>query len=167
MSEGPSPSNAERSLALLTRLVELGEKSLAAQLEGLRLIRKLLPPEPPRVATDEELDDTRGDPFVKVQLRQWKGQNFKGRRFSECSPEFLGVLADFFMWAAAKKREEGDAKLASYNELDAARARGWARRIRAKQEEQRIKDALASDDYQHDAAEPPEPEPPKDDEEWA
>ena len=164
-------SAREKSLEQLTRIAVAVEKQAALLLENNRLLRKLLPPEPPRIATDKELDDPsgKGDPIVKISPRDWKGDNFKGQRMSACPPEFLDLLASFFDWAAEKKRNEGDSKHA-YDELDGARARGHARRARAAQEKERVKDAIASDDWSHDAAEPSEetpPEAPKEgDDEW-
>lgn len=114
-------SRADQSLDLLRQLVATGK-------ETNRLLRLLLPEEAARVATDEELDGPRGDPIVKVVPKSWKGDNFKGRKLSECSTEFLKMIASFFDWSAGKKREAGEAKYADYAELDAARARGWLRR---------------------------------------
>ena len=58
----------------------------------------------------------------------------QGRRFSECPPEYLDLVAnrlDYF--AGQNDGEPGPeaAKKARWNRLDASRARGWAARIRA------------------------------------
>lgn len=82
-------------------------------------------------APDASLDRPNGNPKVKFAPRDWRGPNFVGKSFSQCSPEFLEVLAESLSWAADNPTE-GKEKFASYNRLDAARARSWARRIRSK-----------------------------------
>jgi hypothetical protein len=75
-----------------------------------------------------DLDGPHGDPIVKAKdPRDWTGEPMKGRPFSQCPPEYLDMLADRFDYFAS---QEQDAKKARYNRLDAARARGWAERIR-------------------------------------
>jgi hypothetical protein len=91
----------------------------------------------PDVASDRDLDGKYGDPEVKAKdPRDWSGPTMKGRKFSECDPAYLDLLAtrlDYF----AKKADDGKEVTASgkpkstYYRLDAARARGWAARIRA------------------------------------
>lgn len=80
-------------------------------------------------AEQVDLDGRHGNPIVKAKdPRDWTGESMKGRHFSECPPEYLDLLADRFDYFASK---EEDAKKAKYNRLDAARARGWAARLRA------------------------------------
>ncbi len=75
-----------------------------------------------------DLDGKHGDPEVKAaDPRDWTGPTMRGRRFSACPPEYLDLLADRFDYFASK---DDDPKKRRYNELDAARARGWAERIR-------------------------------------
>lgn len=88
------------------------------------------------VADDDELDSKFGDPIVKKDPtdRFWKGPGFVNKRMSECSPEYLDALAKYKDVCAKLKEKEGSEskrKYAEYDRKDAARARGWARRIRA------------------------------------
>jgi len=92
---------------------------------------------PGRVAApDADLDGKYGDPEVKAKdPRDWMGPTMKGRRFSECPPDYLDMVAarlDYFAEQADEKGEKAsNGKPASaYKRLDAARARGWAKRIR-------------------------------------
>lgn len=104
----------------------------------------------PAVATDAELDSQYGDPEIRKDPPRWDGESFKGCKMSEATPEYLDSLAGFLDWRAGKKREEAAeltdeddetkaerakaVKYAGYDEKDAARARGWARRKRAEAE---------------------------------
>ena len=57
----------------------------------------------------------------------------RGKRFSECPPEYLDMVAerlDYFCSTNTGATED-DQKKRKYQWLDAARARGWAKRIRA------------------------------------
>lgn len=88
------------------------------------------------VASDRDLDSQYGDPTVGFSPRDWRGPAFKGRKFSACAPEFLDMLAetlDYLAGKAAEKNEltAGGKSVADYKRKDAARARGWAKRIRA------------------------------------
>ena len=87
-------------------------------------------------ATDRDLDGDYGDPIVKAKSpRDWTGEPMLGRKFSECPPEYLELVAerlDYFAEQSEAKNElasNGKPK-AYYSRLDAARARGWAARIR-------------------------------------
>ena len=88
----------------------------------------------PRTASDADLDSQYGDPEVRSKSpRDWSGPSMQGRRFSECPPEYLDLVAnrlDYF--AGQNDGEPGPeaAKKARWNRLDASRARGWAARIR-------------------------------------
>lgn len=85
-------------------------------------------------ADDRDLDSPHGNPEVKFNPRDWAGPSFKGCRMSECDPTFLLMLADTFDYFA-DKAEENDERtstnkpVAPYKRKDAARARGWAKRI--------------------------------------
>ena len=81
-------------------------------------------------ASAQDLDGQRGDPAIRFDPRAWKGQSFKGKRFSQCSPEYLDAVAEMHAWMAAHPKE-GKEHYAKYDTADAARARGWARRLRA------------------------------------
>jgi len=89
------------------------------------------------VADDRELDSKFGDRVVKSLPSRWTGsQSFKGKKMSECPPDLLDMLASRFDFFAAKndkegaKADNGEPK-STYDRKDAARARGWAKRIRA------------------------------------
>ena len=92
---------------------------------GIRqLIRVLTPAKPVKV----DLDDQWGDPTIKAKdPRDWAGVTMHGRKFSECPAEYLDLLANRYDYFAER---EDDPKKANYNRIDAARARGWAARIR-------------------------------------
>jgi hypothetical protein len=87
------------------------------------------------VASDRDLDGQYGDPEVKMKdPRDWTGEPQQGKRFSECPAEYLDLFADrldYFAGKNAESDDEADRKKARYQKLDAARARGWALRIRA------------------------------------
>lgn len=87
------------------------------------------------IAPAKDLDGKYGDPEVKFVPRDWKGDNFKARKFSECPPELLDKVAEALDWVAdkAEANEEttGNGKpRAPFVRQDAARARGWAQRKR-------------------------------------
>lgn len=99
-------------------------------------------------APDSDLDSQYGNPPLKFAPRDWTGPSFKGRPFSECPPELLDIVASSLDYFAQQAEEKGEVTpagkpVAPYKRRDAARARGWARRIRA-------------------GWRPPEPEPPDD-----
>lgn len=92
-----------------------------------------------RVATVEEMDSPRGNPEVRSSPKKWDGVPCKGRRFSDCPPDFLDQLASLCDWMADRDDEAGargetDAKGykldGKWKRLDAALARGWAKRLR-------------------------------------
>lgn len=86
-----------------------------------------------KVAPDRELDDPQyGDELVKRDPPRWRAESFAGRRMSQCPPDYLDALAEFQDWCA--EREAADpakAKYARYSTSRAAKARGWAARLRA------------------------------------
>lgn len=90
---------------------------------------------PKVVATDRDLDGKYGDPVVKFMPRDWTGPNFKTRKFSECPPDLLDMLAETFEFFARQsddknERTDKGKPVGDYKRADAARARGWAKRIR-------------------------------------
>jgi hypothetical protein len=88
------------------------------------------------IADDRDLDSQWGDEEVRVSPRDWTGEPMKGRRMSECSPAFLDMLADTLDYFA-RKNEASNALTAAgkpkavYDRKGAARARGWAARLRS------------------------------------
>jgi len=86
---------------------------------------------PPQVAPDSDLDGKYGDPKVILNPRNWTGEPYKGSLMSECPSDFLEQLALVLDEFAAG---ESDDKKARYKRVDAARARGWARRARKREE---------------------------------
>jgi hypothetical protein len=86
------------------------------------------------VADDADLDGEWGDPEVRKDPPRWAGPPMVGRKYSQTSAEYLDSLAGFLAWKAGKDDEKGDeqsAKYAGYARKDAARARGWAARMRS------------------------------------
>lgn len=108
------------------------DASLKVIAAGVRA-RQAAAPKP--LASDRDLDGSHGNPEVKFQPRDWSGEPCKGRRMSECPPAFLDMLAetlDYFAHKAEETNEQttGGKPVAGYKRADAARARGWAKRIR-------------------------------------
>lgn len=87
----------------------------------------------PSVAPDSDLDGQYGDPEVRFNPRDWAGDSQKGKPFSECPAAFLEMLAETLDYFAEKKSQgtEDEKKKAGYDRRDAARARGWALRMRS------------------------------------
>ena len=90
---------------------------------------------PKDIASDRDLDGKHGDPVVNMKdPRDWTGPTMKGSRFSDCPADYLDLLADRFDYFAQKAEdtnEEYNGKpVAPFRRKDAARARGWAKRIR-------------------------------------
>jgi hypothetical protein len=78
---------------------------------------------------DRICDGPHGDPLVRAKdPKDWTGEPMKGKRFSECPPDYLDMLAERFDYFASR---EEDATKQKYNLLDARRARAWAARLRA------------------------------------
>ena len=83
----------------------------------------------PRDSIRVDLDNAHGDPVVRQKSpKDWTGADMTGKRFSECPAEYLDLVAARLDYFAGRETDE---KKRRYNELDAARARGWAGRIRA------------------------------------
>lgn len=88
------------------------------------------------IASDRDLDGQYGNPELRFTPRDWTGAPFKGRRFADCPPALLDMVAETFDYFA-KQAEEKDERtdkgkpVADYKRQDAARARGWAARIRS------------------------------------
>jgi hypothetical protein len=108
-------------------------RSIDASLKELLAIAKATAPKP--VAPDRDLDGQYGNPELKFMPRDWTGISYKGSRFSECPADLLEMIAETFDYfaqqAEANHEQTGSGKpVAPYKRQDAARARGWARRIR-------------------------------------
>ncbi len=106
------------------------------ELSRTRLARAVAPSGGPGVASDRDLDGKYGDPEVKLSPRDWSGPSMKGRRMSECPAEFLDLLAEMLDYFATKSEQKDEKTtsgkpVAPYKRTDAARARGWAARIRS------------------------------------
>lgn len=108
---------------------------------------------PKAAASDRDLDGKYGNPKVRTMPRDWTGVNYKGRRYSECPPELLDLIAEMHDYFAQKADEQGKTHngkpTAPYERADAARARGWAGRIRdgkAPQSAQPLADFETGDD---------------------
>lgn len=90
---------------------------------------------PKAIASDRDLDGKYGNPEVKFMPRDWTGQSFKGCRLSDCPPDLLDLIAETFEYfgrQADDKNEMTDKgkPVGDYKRSDAARCRGWAKRIR-------------------------------------
>lgn len=102
----------------------------------LKAILKALSTNAPKaIAEPRDLDGQYGNPEVRFLPRDWTGPSFKGQRYSECPPEFLDMLASSLDYFAGKDEAEGATTAkgkpsAPFRRADAARARGWAQRIR-------------------------------------
>jgi hypothetical protein len=112
-------SASEESLALL--------RSIDGSLK--QLVRLMTTSKPKETAPDSDLDSKFGDPVIKAaDPRDWSGPSQKGKHFSECSPEYLELVAkrfDYFADKAEQTNEEYNGKLvAPYKRRDAARAAG-------------------------------------------
>jgi hypothetical protein len=89
----------------------------------------------PAIASDRDLDGQWGDPELKFMPRDWTGPSYKGRRFSACPPDLLDLAAETFEYFARQadeknERTEKGRPVSEYKRADAARARGWAKRMR-------------------------------------
>ncbi len=85
------------------------------------------------VADDADLEGQYGDFEIKRPLapRYWNGEPFAGKRLSELDEPQLVAVIKWLLACEYMARKEGDAKKADYKVRDAARARGWLRRVRA------------------------------------
>lgn len=141
-------SATEETLRLL-RSIDASLKQLVVKQQG--------PTASGVVATDRDLDGKYGNPPVKFNPRDWTGASCKGRPLSDCPPEFLDLLAetfDYFARVADEKNEttEKGKPVGDYKRHDAARARGWAARIRSGRHLQTHEPADAPNDAQEFAS---------------
>jgi len=117
-----------------------------------------------RVADLREIDGDKGDPKIRMVPKRWTGESFKGRRASQCAPDFLDMYADQLDWFADNPKEGEDPKKAKWDRLDAARCRRWAVEIR----EGRVKQngAPAASPTPHSSGNEPDPWPTGGDTGW-
>ena len=105
------------------RLLRSIDATMRAMLLVLSEKRNDAPP-----VNDSVCNGPHGDPVIKAKdPRDWSGPPMTGRKFSECPPEYLDRLADRYDYFAGK---DEDATKQRYAKMDAARARGWAARLR-------------------------------------
>lgn len=84
---------------------------------------------------DKDLDGPYGNPIIKAaDPRDWIGPSMKGKTLSECSPEYLFLLASRYDYFAEKAERDsvvtssGKPK-APYDRREAERCRAWAQRL--------------------------------------
>ena len=87
------------------------------------------------IADARDMDGDHGDPMIKYDPKEkyWGGDSFIGYRFSETSPEYLEAQAKYLDACAYMASKDADPKkqsAARFKAKDAARARGWAARLR-------------------------------------
>lgn len=101
-------------------------------------------PQRAAAADDADLDSQYGNPEVKRDPPLWTKNN-PGRSVAPCHmsdgpAEWLDAVAAFYDWQASQDETQGktytnkrgeDVPTASFKRRDAARARGWAARVRA------------------------------------
>jgi hypothetical protein len=101
-----------------------------------QLLKVFQKAQPKPVASDRDLDSQYGDPLLRFMPRDWTGGSYKGRRYSECPPDLLDLVADTMDYFAQKAEAANELTdrgkpVAEFKRADAARARGWAKRMRA------------------------------------
>jgi|SRR5688572_31370958 len=125
-------SDRDQVIALLRDLLEVNRAILRALSPG-----GASPRPTGAVADDRDLDSQYGDPEIRGKdPRRWTGATMRSRKFSECPPEYLDLLAESLDWQAGEAEKKGEVTsggkpVGPYKRKDAARARGWAARIRA------------------------------------
>lgn len=117
----------------LLRSIDTTLKALLALTQQRTAQMRAAAPKP--VASDRDLDGRYGDPLVKFMPRDWAGPSFVGCHMSQCPPELLDLLGETFDYFAGKAEEKDERTdkgkpVAEYKRQDAARARGWAKRMR-------------------------------------
>ncbi|HUU88579.1 MAG TPA: hypothetical protein VMX17_12620 [Candidatus Glassbacteria bacterium] len=84
---------------------------------------------------DEPAADKYNDPVVMKDPPRWSKKSFVGRKYSECTPEYLLDLAGFLEWAASDDKKNNIMTSTGkprypYRERDAKRAKDWAVKLR-------------------------------------
>lgn len=87
------------------------------------------------IATDADLDGKYGDEEIRrdPSSKYWDGGSYISRRMSECPADYLDAYAKYKNACAFMNEKEGKedkAKYVGYDRKSAARARGWAQRLR-------------------------------------
>jgi hypothetical protein len=127
---------ASNDVLALLRSIDASLKQLV-QIAQRRQQAPAAPVNGSTIAPDSDLDGKFGDEAVKFTPRDYSGtKDYKGRRMSECSPAFLDALAASYDYFAQKNTLEGTMASngkpkADYDRRAAARARGWAARLRS------------------------------------
>ncbi len=138
--------------AMLSSIRESMEKREAARQAAPAMSGGMGKPSGITVASDQDLDSQYGDPIIKMKdPRDWTGPSMIGLTFSQCPAEYLDLVADRLDYFASKAEEEGKTTsagkpVAPYNRKDAARARGWALRVRAGKVKQNNDDDSGADE---------------------
>lgn len=86
------------------------------------------------IADDSDLDGPYGNPEIRKDPPRWTGPSFAGAKFSDATPEYLDSLAGFLEWKAKESDKKNEMAnngkpRSGYLRKDAARARGWRKRI--------------------------------------
>ena len=123
---------SEETLALLRRIATATEKLVQLMQRDAPASKQV----DGECAPDSDLDGQYGDPEIKKDPPRWQGRRYAPCRMSDTCPEYLDALASFFDWQAGKDDQAGKTTgngkpSSSYKRRDAARARGWAQRLRA------------------------------------
>ncbi len=142
-------------------------KAMARAVVGAGAVGGGTTAEGPRVATAAELADRYGNPKVRKNPKRWAGASYVGATYSECSTDFLLVMAEYLEWGAnkdkmkgadARKHEKSGKFYWEFDLRDAALARGWAVRNKGKPmpppappEDDPVSDEPSSDDFDQSA----------------
>lgn len=80
-------------------------------------------------ASDDEIERNNKD-TVKFDPKRWTGPSHKGKRWRDCSPEFLDVYAEAIQYSADHPKPDRT-KYVDFDKRDARHLRSWARRLRS------------------------------------
>ena len=109
-------------------------RSIDASLKALVALQRANAPK--LIASNADLDSLSGNPIIRAKdPREWTGDSQVGKSLSACPPDYLDLLAKRYDYFADKAELEGTLSaqgkpVAPYDRLNAARARGWAVRLR-------------------------------------
>jgi hypothetical protein len=86
------------------------------------------------IADDADLDSQYGNPEIRKDPPRWTGPSFVGAKYSDTTPEYLENLASFLDWKARESDKKNEMAnngkpRSMYLKKDAARARGWRKRL--------------------------------------
>ncbi len=110
------------------------EKAPRPATTGQDVMTHMAAPLEDAIADDRDLDGPYGNPEIKRDPPRWTGTSFAGARFSDATPDYLESLAGFFEWKARESDKKNELAnngkpRSQYLRKDAARARGWRKRI--------------------------------------